>query len=132
MLDPPCQRYDHACHMTDTAVGQCLSLDLHGRADDTVLADADGTTATTVGAVPPLSLYMGTTETRVFCNQNVALANLRPVASQSGGWFTFDIPLSDFKCPDLSTIDQIGLQNQNPLVSRFCLDNIRIAASTAR
>lgn len=127
-LVPPSWRHDE----TGDGVGLLTWFLCMARADDTVLADADGTTATTVGAVPPLSLYMGTTETRVFCSKNVALTDLSPVARQFGGWFTFEIPLSDFNCPDLSTVDQFGIQNQNSLVARFCLDNIRIGASTAR
>jgi hypothetical protein len=100
-------------------------------ADDSVLEASDGSTATSVGSIPPLTVYLGAGGSSSYCNNQVSLTSQSPSSSQSGGWFTFDIPLSAFNCPNLSQVDQLGLQNKNGQVARYCVDKVRIVPTAS-
>jgi hypothetical protein len=103
---------------------------VRGRGDAKTLAALDPTSATPPGQVPPLKIFMGNTQTKVFCNA-VSLASQTPVGQAPGGWFSFSIPLAAWQCPDLDAVDTFGFANDNGAPAHFCVDKVQIVGGSS-
>eukprot|EP00884_Botryococcus_braunii_P001907 jgi/Botrbrau1/11717/Bobra.0195s0045.1 len=122
------------CHMCATPGYQpfagATTLDFYIRGDSKTLAPLDATSATPPGQLPPLTIFMGNTQTKVFCNA-LPLSSQTPTGTAPGGWFRFSIPLAAWQCPNLANVDTFGFSNDNPAPAHFCVDKVRIVSTNS-
>lgn len=94
------------------------------KADDAVLPFP----ASPAGSIPPLKVYLvrGSDKNEAFCG-SLLTASRKPTADLGGGWFRYDVPLSEFGCA--TTVDATGIgfshAGPNDYVS-MCVDDIKI------
>jgi cullin-associated NEDD8-dissociated protein 1 len=87
--------------------------------------------STPPGQVPPLKVFLMNDEKSLYCNKEITLDQVKPVA-RNGDYYKFQLPLSMFECVEgssagsLANIDRVDFMNVNERDADYCLDGMQL------